>query len=166
MYEPVQPLVAGVPWSHPTRRFGYFELMWYCVGGFQKESAYFVSFLSPVHVTGRNTNRNTKYTCATCQTNNKLLEQWMHQTKRTAGYSHGTWMGLTAPARNVDGANSCGIASNIRRETHPASTIWMPRHHIVVMFRCAIWYSAAEATQKYQNNYHAYVHQCPVNPSC
>ena len=34
-----------------------------------------------------NTNANTKYTCDTGQTRNKLLEQWMHLTNHTAGHS-------------------------------------------------------------------------------
>ena len=43
-----------------------------------------------------NTNTNTKYTCDTGQTRNKLLEQWMHLTNRTAGHSRpGTTTRLT-----------------------------------------------------------------------
>ena len=32
-------------------------------------------------------NTNTKYTCDTGQTRNKLLEQWVHLTNHTAGHS-------------------------------------------------------------------------------
>ena len=31
--------------------------------------------------------QNTKYTCDTGQTRNKLLEQWVHLTNHTAGHS-------------------------------------------------------------------------------
>ena len=38
----------------------------------------------------KNTNTNTKYTCDTGQTRNKLLEQWVHLTNHTAGHSRPT----------------------------------------------------------------------------
>ena len=55
--------------------------------------------LSPVRqfaAENTNTNTNTKYTCDTGQTRNKLLEQWVHLTNHTAGHSNKA----TAPERS------------------------------------------------------------------
>jgi uncharacterized Zn-finger protein len=43
-----------------------------------------------------NTNTNTKYTCDTGQTRNKLLAQWVHLTNHAAGHSRPGTAHLTA----------------------------------------------------------------------
>jgi hypothetical protein len=53
----------------------------------------------PAHTAARsagNTNTNTKYTCDTGQTRNKLLAQWGHLTNHAAGHSRPGTAHLTA----------------------------------------------------------------------
>ena len=57
-------------------------------GSVQAEKSWWVGKLPNTKYQGNtNTNTNTKYTCDTGQTRNKLLELWVHLTNHTAGHS-------------------------------------------------------------------------------
>ena len=66
----------------------------------------------------QNTNTNTKYTCDTGQTLNKLLEQWVHLTNHTAGHSRPGTTVLKA-RENIGNMGARSVCVDAARATHP-----------------------------------------------
>ena len=61
-----------------------------------------VTYVAIARHQSKNTNTNTKYTCDTGQTRNKLLEQWVHLQNHAAGHSR---PGTTRPQQQKSKSN-------------------------------------------------------------
>jgi hypothetical protein len=93
-----------------------------------------------VYIHTGNTNTNTKYTCDTGQTRNKLLAQWVHLTNHAAGHSRpGTGTCQTGvPSRVKEGRNDSLETSTRVQTPLPAAAVCtvLPVRGAFVAFLC------------------------------